>query len=233
LFTHPIISSLLMTLGLLGLMIELRTPGFGVPGAVGLLCLVAFFWGHWLVRLVGWEEVLLVTIGVVLLLLELFVLPGFGIVGALGLLALLAGLTSSLLGTGATLRVILAAGSRVTISAALALMAGLLLLRFLPALPGARRLVLRTALPGGGSLGPGDPADSGPAGLRGRVGTTLTPLRPAGIAEIEGRRVDVVSTGDFIAAGQPVEVVEEAGSRVVVRPRQPPRPSEPEPGGSA
>jgi membrane-bound serine protease (ClpP class) len=233
LLTHPIISSVLMTLGLLGLMVELRTPGFGVPGAVGLLCLVAFFWGHWLVRLVGWEEVLLVTVGVLLLLLELFVLPGFGIVGALGLLALLAGLTSSLLGTGATLSVILSAGARVAISAALALMGGLVLLRFLPALPGARRLILLSALPGGGSLDAGEPAATGPTGLRGTVGTTLTPLRPAGIAQLAGRRVDVVSTGDFIAAGQAVEVIEEAGSRVVVGLHRAPRPSEPEPGGSA
>jgi membrane-bound serine protease (ClpP class) len=219
--TNPILSSLLMTLGMLGLIVELRTPGFGVPGAVGFLCLVAFFWGHWLVRLVGWEEILLVVAGVLLLLLELFVLPGFGVAGVLGVLALLAGLTSSLIGSGATLRFVLYASSRVAISAALALMGGLLLLRFLPSLPGARRLVLQSALPGGGSRGRPQPSGQPPAGLRGAVGLTLTPLRPAGIAQLAGQRVDVVSTGDFIAAGRPVRVVEEAGSRVVVTLHEP------------
>ena len=58
--THPVVSSLLMTLGMLGLIVELRTPGFGVPGALGLTSLGLFFWGHWLVRLAGWEELLLV-----------------------------------------------------------------------------------------------------------------------------------------------------------------------------
>ena len=61
--THPLVSSLLMTIGILGIIVELRTPGFGVPGAVGIGCLALFFWGHWLVRLVGWEELLLVGIG--------------------------------------------------------------------------------------------------------------------------------------------------------------------------
>jgi membrane-bound serine protease (ClpP class) len=230
--THPIISSLLMTLGMLGLVVELRTPGFGIPGAIGVICLVSFFWGHWLVRLVGWEEILLVTVGVLLLALELFVLPGFGLAGTLGVMALLAGLTSSLLGSGATLKMFLYAGSRVAISAALALMGSLLLLRFLPALPGARRLVLRSALPGGGSLPSGEPSAQGSSGLRGVVGTALTPLRPAGIALLAGRRVDVVSTGEYVLPGSAVEVVEDAGSRVVVRLHPSAAPGQPEPGAT-
>jgi membrane-bound serine protease (ClpP class) len=60
LFTHPVVSSLLMSLGLLGLLVEIRTPGFGVPGANGLLSFGVFFWGHWIVRLAGWEELLLI-----------------------------------------------------------------------------------------------------------------------------------------------------------------------------
>jgi membrane-bound serine protease (ClpP class) len=210
--THPVVSSLLITLAMLGLVVELRTPGFGVAGLIGLFCLAAFFWGHWIVRLVGWEEVLLVTGGVLLLALEIFVIPGFGIAGVIGGLAILAGLTSSLFGTGATLRTVIYAASRVAISGAVALGASLVLLRFLPLLPAGRKLVLSTALPAGGSVGHAGAAVT----LQGEVGVALTSLRPAGIAEIGRRRVDVVTSGEYIEAGQYVKVIEEAGSRVVV-----------------
>ena len=74
--THPVVSSLLMTIGILGIIVEIRTPGFGVPGSLGVASLALFFWGHWLVRLAGWEEMLLVGIGLILLAIEVFVTPG-------------------------------------------------------------------------------------------------------------------------------------------------------------
>jgi membrane-bound serine protease (ClpP class) len=216
--THPVVASLLMTFAMLGLLIELRTPGFGIPGAVGLLSLVAFFWGHWLVELVGWEQILLVTIGLVLLAVEVFVLPGFGAAGVLGLLALLAGLSSSLFGAGASLTTIVLSVSRVAISSAVALVGGLLLLRFLPSLPGGRRLVLATSLAGDGR------SESSVPLAPGMPGTALSPLRPAGVASFDGRRTDVVSQGEFIEAGEHLEVVRDEGTRVVVRLRRPAAP---------
>ena len=53
--------------------------------------------------------------------------------------------------------------------------------------------------------------------LVGLLGTTVTPLRPAGIALLGGRRIDVVSQGEFVASGESVAVVSQAGHRVVVR----------------
>lgn len=214
--THPIVSSLLITLAMLGLFVEIRTPGFGIPGVVGLLCLAAFFWGHSLVQLVGREEVALVIVGLALLALEVFVIPGFGIAGVLGIAALLGGLTLSLVGSGATVRTIVYAISRVVIAGGVAVILSVLMLRFLPHLPGGRRLVLGTALPAGGSDHP-----VGAAPLVGVVGKALSTLRPAGIAELAGRRVDVVTSGEFIDAGAAIEVIEEAGSRVVVRAHHP------------
>ncbi|MGH7266303.1 MAG: NfeD family protein, partial [Candidatus Rokuibacteriota bacterium] len=124
--THPVLSSLLMTVGILGIIVELRTPGFGVPGALGLASLGLFFWGHWLVRLAGWEELLLVGLGLVLLAVELFLLPGFGVAGSLGAVALVAGLGLSLLGAAPTWSAVLAALGRVAASLLLALAGGLL-----------------------------------------------------------------------------------------------------------
>lgn len=213
--THPAISSLLMTLALLGVVVELRSPGFGIPGLVGLSCLALFFWGHWLVRLVGWEQVLLIGVDLALLALEVFVIPGFGVAGILGILALGAGLSSSLFGAGASLREVGTAVVRVVISSALAVTGSLLVLRFLPALPGGRRLVL------GATLSERGPEALGRMSLMGVTGVCITPLRPAGIATLNDRRVDVVSEGGFVESGERVVVVRDEGIRVVVRRDQP------------
>jgi membrane-bound serine protease (ClpP class) len=212
--THPLVSSLLTTIGILGIILELRTPGFGVPGALGVLSLGLFFWGHWLVRLAGWEEILLVAVGLVLLGVEIFVTPGFGLTGTLGLVALLGGLGLSLVGAGATWPVVLTALGQVVVSLLLAIVASLVVLRFLPRLPFGRRLILETELDAREGFASAPEADLMWLGKRGTAASTL---RPAGIATLEGDRVDVVSDGEFIEAGEPITVVKVDGNRIVVR----------------
>lgn len=212
--THPVVSSLLISVGILGIMVELRTPGFGIAGGLGIGSLALFFWGHWLVQLAGWEELLLAGIGLVLLAVEIFVVPGFGVVGALGIAALLSGLVLSLVGPGDTPEAILQAAWRVVIALLVALLAGLALLRILPRLPFARRLILESDLGSGPAHGSAPEADQRWLGKQGRA---FSVLRPAGIAEIEGERVDVVSDGTLIEAGERIEVTRVDGNRVVVR----------------
>jgi membrane-bound serine protease (ClpP class) len=212
--THPVLGSLLMTIGILGIIVELRTPGFGVPGALGVASLGLFFWGHWLVRLAGWEELLLVAIGLTLLALEMFVIPGFGIAGVLGIAALLGGLGLSLVGAGATWATMALAGGRVALALALAIGAALALLPLLPRLPLGRRLVLETEM--AAREGFTSPPESDRRWLEKR-GVVTSPLRPAGIADIDGERLDVVSEGEFIDAGESIEVVRVSGNRIVVR----------------
>ena len=212
--THPILSSLLVTIAMLGIIMEIRTPGFGVPGVLGITSLALFFWGHWLVQLAGWEELLLVASGLVLLVVEIFIIPGFGVAGVLGIAAFLSGISLSLIGTGATWEFALRAVGRVVFSLLAALIASLVLLRFLPRLPFGRRLILETALLTG--AGGGSAPESDRTWL-GKSGTALSPLRPAGIAEIGGERVDVVSDGDLIEPGVPIVVTHVDGNRIVVR----------------
>jgi membrane-bound serine protease (ClpP class) len=88
------------------------------------------------------------------------------------------------------------------------------LLRFMPRLPFGRQLILQ------GDLGTGHEHGSAPeSDLRGlgKRGHTTSPLRPAGIADIEGARVDVVSEGGMIEPGTPIEVTRVDGNRIVVR----------------
>lgn len=219
--THPVVSSLLMTVGILGLLLELRTPGFAVPGAIGLAALGLFFWGHWIVRLAGWEELLLLVVGAVLLALEVFVLPGITVAGVAGGAALVAAMAMSLVGAGSTVAAVVTVLGRVAMSILLAGAAAFVIFRALPRVPFGRRLVLETGMP----------ADKGyisaPESVRWlrRRGTALSPLRPAGIAEIDGARVDVVSEGGFIEAGAAIEVTRAEGYRIVVR-RLPPNQGE-------
>jgi membrane-bound serine protease (ClpP class) len=209
-----VVSSLLVTIGMLGILIELRTPGFGFAGGIGVGSLAAFFWGHWLVQLAGWGELLLALGGVALLLVEFFVIPGFGFAGILGILALLAALVMSVVGSGATPEFFMLAAGRIVLSLLAAVLASFLLLRFMPRTPFGRRLILASGLGSGHEYGSAPESDLRWLGKRGR---TTSPLRPAGIAEIEGARVDVVSEGELIEPGTPVEVTRVDGNRIVVR----------------
>lgn len=212
--THPVISSLLVSVAMLGIFLELRTPGFGIPGVIGLSSLSLFMWGHWLVQLAGWEELLLALIGVFLFALELFVIPGFGVVGILGLLALLGALVMSTLGAGSHSGVILWAVARMGFSLILAVVLSAIFLKFLPKLPLGRKLVLSA------ELDTADGYSSAPAAdyeWLGRTGHAHSALRPAGIADFMGHRVDVVSDGEFIDAGTPIRVMHVDGNRIVVQ----------------
>lgn len=212
--THPVVSSLLVSVAMLGIFLELRTPGFGAPGVIGLSSLSLFMWGHWLVQLAGWEELLLALLGIFLFALELFVIPGFGIVGILGLLALLGALVMSTLGAGSHSGFVLWAVVRMGFSVALAIVLTALFLKFLPKLPIGRKLILSTALDTSDGFSSAPPSDYQ---WLGRTGLAHSTLRPAGIADFQGHRVDVVSDGEFIDAGAPIRVLHVDGNRIVVQ----------------
>jgi len=222
--TNPAVSSLLMTLGILGIIVEIRMPGFGLPGMLGLTSLALFFWGHGLVRLAGLEEFLLVGLGLILVGVEVFIIPGFGLFGVLGISALLGGLGLSLVGAGATWEVVLEAVGKVALSLLVAIVIGVVVLRIFPRLPFGKRLVLEKKLEAEAGYESTPDADRQ---WLGKQGTAVSDLRPAGIAHFNGQRVDVVSEGDFIQAGQWIEVVHVDGNRIVVRPcAEPPKRSE-------
>ena len=212
--THPIVSSLLMTLGIMGIIVEIRVPGFGLPGLMGLISLGLFFWGHTLVRLAGLEEFLLVCLGLILVAMEIFFIPGFGIAGILGIVALLGGLGLSLIGSGATWDSWLSALGQVSLSILVAILVALFLLRYFQRLPFGKRLLLKTSLLSKEGYASSPEEDQRWLGKR---GTAATDLHPSGIAHLNGDRVDVVSDGEFINAGQAVEVVRVDGNRIVVR----------------
>ncbi len=214
--TDPVVSGLLMSLGTLGILIELYTPGLGLPGALGALCLSLFFGGHLLVNLAGLEEILLFTVGLGLLALEVLVIPGFGVAGILGLVTIFAALALTLVGL--PLEVVLQTGAwvepltRVTLALVGTVVLLLLSLRFLPKSRAARNLVLSSST----ARDEGFVSHDASRWL-GHRGVTETELRPSGVVRFGNERIDVVSEGPFVSRGVSVHVVLVEGGRVVVR----------------
>lgn len=234
LLTDPMVSSLLMMFGFLGLLIEFYTPGFGVSGIVGIICLSLFFLGQYSAQLAGWEELILLLVGLVLLGIELFVTPGFGVLGVLGVVSVLVALIMAMVEFDLPLGVawdlgyiqsaIQSALTRVVILL-IVLGAGLAVAtKYFPSSRLANWLVFKAERgvteEGGTGLGaeaPGGSLQRDMDGLLGERGRAQSVLRPAGIALFGTRRVHVLSDGEFIPNGAWVEVVEVDGHRVVVR----------------
>ncbi len=213
------VSSLLMTLGMIGVLIELWAPGHLMAGLFGAGCLLLFFFGHYVVHLAGFGEIALFVGGVLVVIVEVAFIPGHGMLGVVGALAIVASLVMALVGRSSLpLEVSWALGS---IGRALAMVSGAILAstvtmifvaRKLPSTRFGRALVLDAAIKGTAA-----PVDRASLGFGPHSeGRAVTALRPAGVAELNGQRVDVVSDGGFIEAGDLVRVVKADGTRVVV-----------------
>lgn len=205
--TSPFVSPVLLMVGIAGLVIEAFTMGFGVFGAVGLIALVLYFSGHILAGLAAWWVVLLFLVGLILLAVEAFVVPGFGIPGVLGLAAMISGVFLTY-----------PTAEQAIISLVFAILGTIVLVllsvRVLPTRKLWQRLILNTSLgTAEGYLAPKEELED----LLGKEGVALSILRPAGSAEIDGERVDVVTEGGFIPKGAKIKVVNVESTRVVVR----------------
>ncbi len=88
----PLVSGLLISVALLALLTAIKVPGTGAAEFIALGSFALLLWGKYIIGLAGWEEMVLIGFGVVMLLLEIFVIPGFGIAGTIGLASLLTGL---------------------------------------------------------------------------------------------------------------------------------------------
>jgi membrane-bound serine protease (ClpP class) len=214
--THPMVAPLLLSLGMLGLIFEIKSPGFGIPGIVGASALTAFFGGHFLIGLAGWEELILLAGGIVLLAVEMFVLPGFGIAGIAGVLAILASFYLSMINLPmATSGDFVAAAGLMSLSIIVVIVAGWAVLRHLPRSRGLSRsgLLLGDAT----SRETGYLSSAVRAELVGAVGVALTDLRPSGAGRFGEERIDVVTDSSWISAGTPIRIVRSDGYRHVVQ----------------
>ncbi|MCP3962021.1 MAG: nodulation protein NfeD [bacterium] len=220
--SQAIASILVLGMMVLGYM-ELQTPGFGAFGIGALICFLLLYFSHYLVNLAGSEELLLFSIGVILLLIELFAIPGFGLVGLAGALSIMASLVLLLMaGDWSDFSFenpfSMAAVTQVLVTTLVGILAILLLMRFLPTVGGRTRLGRRLFLARGLESSAGYESHEPVADeLEGKTGEALTALRPSGKARIDGRRLNVETEGDFVDKGEGVRVLKSEPGRVVVR----------------
>lgn len=224
----PSVAGILFALGLLGIYVELNTPGIGLPGLVGVVCFAILFGSKFLIGLANWVELAVFLLGIVLLMIEFFVLPGFGIAGIAGVICLLAGLVGMLIrNPPGELPIpqnplqwqdlqdgIMGLG----LGFVLFLAAAWFLARRLPGMKFASGLFLSPEPAGaGGNNAVMTHSPQTQVSLNvGDVGEVSGPLRPAGEAKFGDAVVDVVSQGQFIEKGQKVRIIKITGNRVIV-----------------
>ncbi|MFD1850236.1 NfeD family protein [Oceanobacillus bengalensis] len=203
--TNPVVYSILLSVASLGLIVELYSPGFGVPGIMGLTALILFFYGHIVAGLAGMEAIILLVLGVILIIAEFFV-PG-GIVGLLGIGAIIGSLLMSGYDIGQmTLSI--------SIAFVVAVIASIVLFKRIGLDKGVfRHIILKDST----KTELGYVSAVNRLELIGLEGTAITPLRPSGTGEFDKERIDVISEGTFIDKDSPIKVVKVEGVRVVVR----------------
>ncbi|MBA3555389.1 MAG: ATP-dependent Clp protease proteolytic subunit, partial [Gemmatimonadales bacterium] len=210
--TNPLVAPLLLSLGVLGLVFEIKTGAFGIGGLLSLTSLGLFFGSSFVLGLAGWEEILLLGLGLVALAVEVLVLPGFGVAGILGLAAIGGAMALAMMGaaptTGDVVQALAVLGASLVITAAV-------VFAWLRHLPNSGRfdgLYLK------GRMAQSEGYISAPrTELVGQDGIALTDLRPAGTARIGTERVDVVTEGEYVPQGSAVQVIRSEGYRHVVR----------------
>jgi membrane-bound ClpP family serine protease len=226
---HPVVRGVLIVVLLIGLFVEMSSPGLIVPGAVAAGALVGLIAPPMLVGMAGWWEVLAIVAGIALLLVELLVVPGFGLFGVLGLVSLFVGMvgtfipdgTGGLFGPGDTGDDLFGGVATILLSTTTAGVAIFFISKHFGSIPLLGRLVLQDA----GAADDNPDADilamSPPAEDRVRVGdlgVAASALRPSGRARINGEMIDAIAERGYIDDGDPVEIVARRGFSWVVRP---------------
>ncbi|MHC4084097.1 MAG: NfeD family protein [Planctomycetota bacterium] len=227
----PGVMAILVMLAMLGVYIEFNTPGVGLPGLVAAICFAVIIGSKYLHGLANWVEVAILLFGVILLMVEIFILPGFGIAGFSGIVCIFAGLFGMLIKNAPdelpwpqdaiawndfTWGVMgLAGGFTGFVVLAWVLSKYLPRMQFFSGLllvPTAAKLgsefeVSMTTLPESKtiSVNVGEP------------GEVVSRLRPTGKVKFGDAIVDVVAVGEFLEVGTAVEIIEIHGNRVVVK----------------
>ncbi len=202
---RPTVASVVLSLAFLFLIIEILTAGFGVAGLCSILCFGLYFGGHFFAGVAGWPSIFLFLFGIILLLTEAF-MPGFGVFGIGGLVAVAASIVLTAASATAGLIMLL-------VSFLVSGVMGFIAFKFFQRRGTLRRFILFDAA----TRELGYSSSFNYSELIGQTGTAITPMRPSGIAEIGGKRYDVVSQGEYIEASVSVEVTGVEGWRIIVR----------------
>ncbi len=212
---------ILMLIGMGALYTEIKAPGFGFPGLLGIVCLGLVFFNQYLVGLADYTELLVLLIGVLLLGIEVFVLPGFGVAGITGMIVIAAGLVLSFQGFVIPDPALPWEGKLLLNN--IGLVMGSFLLAFLISL-----FMIRYVLPLISKVIPGPYLDatldqshvdstSSLAIHSGDIGVAHSFLRPSGKVIINDQKLDAITRGDFIEKGASIIIDAIEQNHVIVK----------------
>jgi len=211
--TISLVSSLLIMIGLAGLFYSIKTGHFGVVTLISVICLILFFGGQYIVQVAPPIAIFLFLAGVILFLLELTPIPTFGTGAVLGVIGIFLGIFLALAGDLSTITPDRLKDTTVTLATSLIgliIIVGLIF-KYAPGWPWLKKFVNQTV---SGNI---NHIIAEKKLLIGKEGTAITPLRPAGTALIDGKKVDVVTEGEFILPGSGILVIDTPANKVLVR----------------
>ncbi|GHS91576.1 hypothetical protein FACS1894203_2570 [Bacteroidia bacterium] len=203
----PAIQAILIMIIIAGIYFELQTPGFGFPSIAALTAAIFYFSPLYIDGLVQNWELLVFIIGIILILLEIFVVPGFGITGISGIILVTMGLVLSLIDNnffsfeGVTNPEL----GQAVLTVLSGLILGFLVMLWLSSRIGEKGLFRKVALHA--DLGNSISVDVHEKTLIGKHGEALTVLRPSGKVMIDNEIYDAVSNIVYIEKGESIVVV--------------------------
>jgi membrane-bound serine protease (ClpP class) len=216
------ISPLLLIIGVLGLYIEFKTPGFGLPGIVGIAAFAFYFLGGYLAGLSGAEWLAVFILGLILVALEFFVFPGTFALGLAGTVLMLVALIMAMVdlypvpGPGMprlpSLPQLRLPVQNLAIAMAGSIVMVLLLARWLPRTSIYRTVVSQSAS-GVSSVARQEQQQ---ASRLGQMGVTISVLRPGGKAKFGEEILDVISQGEMVGKDRSVKIIGHSGTEAIV-----------------
>ena len=212
------ISPLLLIIGIVGLYIEFKTPGFGVPGIVGICSFALYFLGGYIAGLSGMEWIALFILGLALVALEIFVFPGTAFLGFAGAALMLTALIMAMvdvypgmpaLPTFDKLQMPLTDLMIAFVGAGVAMF---FLSRWLPKTSLYGKLISQSA----SGVGTVVELEQKQTARIGQIGIAVSPLRPGGKAQFANDILDVITQGEMIEKGEKVKIVGHSGAEAIV-----------------
>lgn len=215
-----VIAPLLLIIGIAGVYIEMKTPGFGAPGIIGIVAFALYFLGGYIAGLSGAEWMLVFAIGLILVIVEIFVFPGTIVPGLIGAGMILAALVMAMVdrwpGMPALpglpqLRLPL---TNLLIGFGGGAAAVWLLSRWLQH-TSLFRAIIPASASGVASVQARGLAQSARVG---QVGVAQSVLHPGGKAQFGEELLDVMTQGEMITKGAKVRIIAHSGTEAIVEP---------------
>lgn len=219
--TNPAIQAILIMIIIGGIYFELQTPGFGFPSIAALVAAILYFAPLYIDGLAANWEILIFVIGIMLLLLEIFVIPGFGIAGIAGIILITTGLILSLINNiefdFGPVNKTQTTRSIFTVIAGIA--GAFLLIIYFAHKIGTGKMFGRLALDTVQDATPEELTQT--RKMTGCEGIAVTDMRPSGKVRIGGELYDAVAMYGFIEKGTPIQVIRSENCRLYVTGQSP------------